>query len=287
MRADLAHRAFVDRARRARRAAAGEHARRLARRVDADAVVVTAGPWVTEFFPDLPVRTTRETVAYFRRDGEPLPSVVQLDPVTRGHALYSLHDPVHGLKAGAHHAGAGSRRTSEGDPDPALVDRIAEWVARTYPDADPRAGRRRDVHVHDDGRRALHPRAPRPGRDRLALQRPRLQVRARDWNAAGPDGRSISSSRAVLPAPGRRSEEAPHPVPRQRNAPDRGGHGHGGLRRDGVDPVPPPVAVPRDEGRRLRGDQARRVGAGRARAPPLQDVRRRRRRATRSPAGAC
>jgi sarcosine oxidase len=105
--------------------------------LDASVVVVTAGPWVTRFFPDLPVRTTRETVAYFRREGDPLPSVVQLDPEKRGHAMYSLHDPVHGLKAGAHHAGAAVDPEGPAEPDAALVERIAEWVARTYPDADP------------------------------------------------------------------------------------------------------------------------------------------------------
>ena len=137
VRADLAHRAFVDRA-----LADGARLEEEARvdsldDVDAKAVVVTAGPWIKSFFPDLPVRTTRETVAYFRREGDPLPSVVHLDPVTRGHAMYSLHDPVHGLKAGAHHAGAEVSPDEPGEPDPVLVDRIAEWVARTYPDADP------------------------------------------------------------------------------------------------------------------------------------------------------
>jgi monomeric sarcosine oxidase len=137
VRADLAHRAFVDRA-----VARGVELRQHTRvesvdDIDAAAVVVTAGPWVTRLFADLPVRVTRETVAYFRRDGAPLPSVVQLDPVTRGHALYSLHDPVHGLKAGAHHAGAVADPDEDGDPDPALVERVVEWVSRTYPDADP------------------------------------------------------------------------------------------------------------------------------------------------------
>ena len=137
VRADLAHRAFVD--------GALAHGVRLEENtriesledVDAKAIVVTAGGWVTQLVPDLPVHTTRETVAYFRRDGEPLPSVVQLDPVTRGHAMYSLHDPVHGLKAGAHHAGARVGPDEPGEADPALVERIVEWVARTYPDADP------------------------------------------------------------------------------------------------------------------------------------------------------
>lgn len=137
VRADLAHRAFVDRAL-ARGARLQEETRvESLDDVDAKAVVVTAGPWVKSFFPDLPVRTTRETVAYFRREGDPLPSVVHLDPVTRGHAMYSLHDAVHGLKAGAHHAGAEVSPQQQGEPDPALVERISEWVARTYPDADP------------------------------------------------------------------------------------------------------------------------------------------------------
>jgi sarcosine oxidase len=137
VRADLAHRAFVERAL-AHGARLEEETRvESLDEIDASAVVVTAGPWVKNFFPDLPVRTTRETVAYFRREGEPLPSVVQLDPQTRGHAMYSLHDPVHGLKAGAHHAGADVSPDDPGEPDPALVERIAEWVARTYPDADP------------------------------------------------------------------------------------------------------------------------------------------------------
>ncbi|MBA3733622.1 MAG: FAD-dependent oxidoreductase [Actinobacteria bacterium] len=137
VRADLAQRAFVDCA--VARGVRLEEGRRveLLDELDASAVVVTAGPWVTRFFPDVPVRTTRETVAYFQREGDPLPSVVQLDPETRGHAMYSLHDPVYGLKAGAHHAGAVVDPDESGEPDPALVERIAEWVARTYPDAEP------------------------------------------------------------------------------------------------------------------------------------------------------
>jgi sarcosine oxidase len=137
VRADLAHRAFVESA-----VARGAELRERTQvesldDVDAEVVVVTAGPWVLRFFPDLPLHTTRETVAYFRRDGNPLPSVVQLDPATRGHAMYSLHDPVHGLKAGAHHAGARVGPEEQAEPDPALVERIADWVARTYLDADP------------------------------------------------------------------------------------------------------------------------------------------------------
>ena len=137
VRADVAQRAFVDCALAQGAWIEEETYVDSLESLDAKAVVVTAGPWVTRFFPDLPVRTTRETVAYFHREGEPLPSVVQLDPHTRGHAMYSLHDPLHGLKAGAHHAGANVSPDDPAEPDPALVGRIAEWVARTYPDADP------------------------------------------------------------------------------------------------------------------------------------------------------
>ena len=137
VRADLAHRAFVD--------GALVHGARLEEEtrvesldeLDAMVIVVTTGPWVGEFFPDLPVRTTRETVAYFRREGAALPAVAQLDPETRGHLIYSLHDPLHGLKAGVHHGGAAVGPDEPGEPDPAVVERVAEWIARTYPDADP------------------------------------------------------------------------------------------------------------------------------------------------------
>jgi sarcosine oxidase len=136
VRADAAHGAFVDSA-----LAFGARLEEETRiesldDVEADRVVVTAGPWVTRFFPDLPVRTTRETVAYFGRQGDPLPSIVYLDPETRGHAMYSLHDPVHGVKAGAHHAGATEDPDEPGRADGALVERIAAWVANTYLDAD-------------------------------------------------------------------------------------------------------------------------------------------------------
>jgi monomeric sarcosine oxidase len=137
VRADLAHRALAD--------AAVALGTRLVENtrvdslddLDAEAVVVTAGPWVRRLVPDLPVRTTRETVVYFRRGGDPLPSVVQLDPVTHGHALYSLHDPLYGLKAGDHHAGVEAGPDDEGEPDVALVERVKAWVSETYPDADP------------------------------------------------------------------------------------------------------------------------------------------------------
>ena len=133
---------FADRARHAFLEAAGvevETNRRIEStdELDADVVVVTAGSWVRDLVPDVPVTVTRETVAYFKREGPPPPSIVDLNAETGGHGMYSLHDPVHGLKAGAHHAGAEADPDADGTPDPAIVERIVGWVAERFPDVDP------------------------------------------------------------------------------------------------------------------------------------------------------
>lgn len=133
---------FADRARHAFLAAAGvevEANRRIEStdELDADVVVVTAGSWVRDLAPDVPVTVTRETVAYFDRGGPPPPSIVDLDAETGGHGMYSLYDPVHGLKAGAHHAGAATDPDTEVPPDPAIVERIAAWVSQRFPDVTP------------------------------------------------------------------------------------------------------------------------------------------------------
>jgi sarcosine oxidase len=105
--------------------------------IDTDVVVVTTGAWVTQFVPDLPVRVTRETVAYFEFDGPPVPSVVELDAGTRRHAMYALHDPTYGLKAGAHHAGNVADPDVEEPANPLLVERIVDWVRERFPNVDP------------------------------------------------------------------------------------------------------------------------------------------------------
>ena len=132
--ADRARHAFLDTA-----GVAVETNRRIEStdELDADVVVVTAGSWVRDLVPDLPVTVTRETVAYFKREGPPPPSIVDLNAETGGHGMYSLHDPVHGLKAGAHHAGAEADPDTEAPPDPAIVERIISWVSDRFPDVDP------------------------------------------------------------------------------------------------------------------------------------------------------
>jgi sarcosine oxidase len=107
--------------------------------LDAEVVVVTAGSWVNELLEEpLPVKVTRETLCYFRpeRNG-PVPSVVSFKPERHTHDMYSLADPVHGLKVGAHHSGPEADPNGTGEPEPRLIEQIASWAARTYRLADP------------------------------------------------------------------------------------------------------------------------------------------------------
>ncbi|HET7568549.1 MAG TPA: FAD-dependent oxidoreductase [Gaiellaceae bacterium] len=136
VRADLARAAFLD-ASLARGVDFRDHTRvGSPDELDADSVVLCAGAWIRKLVPDAPVHVTRETVVYFRHDG-PLPSLVELNERSGGHAFYSLHDPVHGLKAGAHHAGAEADPDVLGEPDSAIVARVADWVRDRMPAADP------------------------------------------------------------------------------------------------------------------------------------------------------
>ena len=51
--------------------------------------------------------------------------------------MYSLADPKHGLKVGAHHAGPEADPNVPGEPEPELIDRITAWARKTYRLADP------------------------------------------------------------------------------------------------------------------------------------------------------
>ena len=110
--------------------------------LDADVVVVTAGSWIRDLVPDVPVTVTRETVAYFKREGPPPPSIVDLNAETGGHGMYSLHDPVHGLKAGAHHAGAEADPDVEGCPTPRSSSASPPGCASASPTSTPTRWRR-------------------------------------------------------------------------------------------------------------------------------------------------
>jgi sarcosine oxidase len=137
VRADLARHAFLDLAvARGARVEVGRKVESLDD-VDADVVVVTCGAWIRELVPEMPVQVTRETLAYFRHDGAPMPAMVELDEITRGHGMYSLHDPVHGLKAGVHHGGREVDPDVAGAPDLASVARVEAWVRDRFPRVDP------------------------------------------------------------------------------------------------------------------------------------------------------
>jgi sarcosine oxidase len=116
-----------------------ENARVTPDELDAEVVVVTAGSWVNEVLDEpLPVKVTRETVCYFRVEGDrPVPSVVSFKAARHRHDMYALHDPVHGVKVGAHHAGPEADANVPGEPEPELVERIARWANATYTLDDP------------------------------------------------------------------------------------------------------------------------------------------------------
>ena len=138
---------LADRARRAFAAVARRHGAAVEERakveslaaLDADVVVVTAGGWAkpllaAEGIP-LEVAVTRETVVYFSLE-RPVPSVIDYGRGP-GEAMYALRDPLHGLKAGAHLAGAAADPDEPGEPDPALVDATVHWVRERFPEAGP------------------------------------------------------------------------------------------------------------------------------------------------------
>jgi sarcosine oxidase len=107
--------------------------------LDAEVVVVTAGSWVNELLPEpLPVKVSRETVCYFRpENGRPIPSLVSFKPDSHTHDMYSLADPVYGLKVGAHHAGPEVDPNETGEPERRLIEQIVNWTRETYRLAEP------------------------------------------------------------------------------------------------------------------------------------------------------
>jgi sarcosine oxidase len=123
--------------------------------VRASVVVVTAGAWAKSLLApigiDLPVVATRETVVYFRMEDEySVPALVEwTDP-----PQYALASPGVGVKASEHHAGPTADPDEPGEVDGGLVERIGEWVARRYPNADPHpAGAETCLYTNTDDER--------------------------------------------------------------------------------------------------------------------------------------
>ena len=143
-------------------------------------------PWVNELLDEpLPVKVTRETrlrTSGPRRSADPIRRLVQARPAHARDVLAARP----GLRAQGRRA---PRRARSRPRRPwrarAGADRADRRLGeRDLPAGRPGAGRRRDVHVYDDRRRELHPRAARPDRRRLALLGPRLQVRPGNRRAA-------------------------------------------------------------------------------------------------------
>lgn len=138
VRADRARHAFLEVA---RRHGARVHERSRVDSLDrlqADAIVVTAGAWARELLRahgiELPVMVSRETVVYFRLDQPRIPSVVERGRGP-GDLMYALRDPVYGLKAGANASGEPARPDDERTASADLVEAVAAWVAERFPAA--------------------------------------------------------------------------------------------------------------------------------------------------------
>ena len=105
--------------------------------VIANVVVVTAGAWAKALLEQvgvhLPVRPTRETIAYFDLDGPLTPTLVEWgDP-----SIYSLPSPGQGIKAGQHIAGPVTDPDEAGRVNRESVETISRWVTERYPTAVP------------------------------------------------------------------------------------------------------------------------------------------------------
>ena len=114
--------------------------------IEAQAVVVTAGAWVSRLLEPLgigpPVTPTRETVAYFAVADDGFPTVIDwrvpdgYDLPRRGDSVYALPSPQ-GLKAGIHRTGPPTDPDEEGSVDPEALRCAADWVSRNVPAASP------------------------------------------------------------------------------------------------------------------------------------------------------
>jgi monomeric sarcosine oxidase len=115
--------------------------------IEAQAVVVTAGGWVSRLLEPLgigpPVTPTRESVAYFQlASDDGLPTIIDWR-VPEGYAfprpgvsVYALPSRD-GLKAGVHRTGPPTDPDEEGVVDPEAVRCSRDWVARHVEGAAP------------------------------------------------------------------------------------------------------------------------------------------------------
>jgi sarcosine oxidase len=112
----------------------------------ARAVVVAAGAWAQPLLDPhgvgLAAVPTRETVVFFDHDADGVPTVIDDDlrptELRRpGEVGYALAAPPGELKVGLHHSGPVADPDDSGEPDPAICEWAAGWVARRFPGAHP------------------------------------------------------------------------------------------------------------------------------------------------------
>ena len=102
------------------------------RTIEADTVVVCAGPWTRALVPDLETHATLEHVAYVRVRGE-LPIFIDFTEP----AVYGLPTPHTDLyKVAVHHGGPAVDPDGEFAADPVAVDALRAAIARWLPDAE-------------------------------------------------------------------------------------------------------------------------------------------------------
>ena len=131
--------------------------------------------------------------------------------------------------------------------------------------------------------RPLAERRERCSPDRLEnLSRDDKRRRVSRRRLSRPDSRTLAvatdhtrrrDGHAFLPASRRRSPQAAHRLPGERNPAHRGGDGPRRIHRQRVHPLPPAVAMPGEGARRVHADRARGMGSRHPRAPADDDVR--------------
>lgn len=106
--------------------------------LDAQAVVVAAGPWAPALLAtagiELDVRVTRETVVFYELPGDvKFPSLADWS-LPEGRGLHFALPAGGGLlKAGLHFGGSLADPDYPGEPDPAVVAAVSDWVSHVFP----------------------------------------------------------------------------------------------------------------------------------------------------------
>ena len=155
-------------------------------RIEARTVVVTAGAWLARTAGTLvdlpPLSVTEEQVVHFPPAVEPRSPTEWPSFIHHTERFwYGLPTPGSGVKVGGHHEGAEvdpDRR--RGTVDPAYAEGLRALRRALAPRRRPGAAGGGHLPVHDHARHPLPARPGRPGRRRVPLLRPRLQVRPPD-----------------------------------------------------------------------------------------------------------